>query len=68
MTYINVDAHFLNYFLEKCPFSRYCTIKYRSVLGKNSFVRYLIQRLNDTLLYFILYKSISVTLVFFYCV
>ena len=49
MTYIHDDTHFLNDFLEKCPSGRYRTIKYRSALGKDSFVRHLIHTLNDIL-------------------
>ena len=33
MTHIRDAAHFLNDFLETCPFGRYRTMKYRSALG-----------------------------------
>ena len=49
MTHFHDDADFLNDFLEKCPSGRYRTMKYRSALGKDSFVRHLIHTLNDTL-------------------
>ena len=49
MTYIHDDEHFVNAFLEKCPSGRYRTLKHRSALGKDCFLRHLIHTLNDIL-------------------
>ena len=42
---IHDDDHFINDFLSKCPSGRYCTVKYRTMWGRDSFL--LIHVLNN---------------------
>ena len=49
LRYIHDDDHFINDFLSKCPSGRFRTVKYRTMWGRDSFLRHLIHVLNDTL-------------------
>jgi len=49
MKYIIGDAHFVYNFLSQCPSGRYQTIKYRGAWGRDSFLRHLVNTLNELL-------------------
>ena len=50
LCYIRDDDHFINDFLSQCPSGRYRTVKYRTMRGRDSFLRNLIHVLNNKLL------------------
>ena len=49
LRYIHEDAYFINDFIiiSKCPSGQYHSVKYRSLLGRDSFLCHLIHTLND---------------------
>ena len=49
LRYIHDDDHFINDFLSQCPSGRYRTVKYRTMWGRDSFLRNLIHVLNNAL-------------------
>ena len=50
LRYIRDDDHFINDFLSQCPSGRYRTVKYKTMWGRDSFLRNLMHVLNNTLL------------------
>ena len=49
LRYIHDGDHFINDFLSQCPSGRYRTVKYRTMWGRDSFLRNLIHVLNHAL-------------------